>query len=258
MIFSSQRIRLDPINNDGSGIILGNFPEFITKHFNGQFSDSYCKGYFRFGTLFDFRAKEISRLGRLGDYQEARLQYDINSRSGKYKSLSLGNVNIKNISISNSRNQVTHEFTSNDFCCCFSTGPFSRERARKMSESEKGDENRLTHYVTYRTGKIFDAAKFELRKRTNKYLIPIGAPIDYTKRDVSLNFKNSVDLKITEDVKLWRSICFAKSYRFQHEDEYRILFCDPNHVGGLDCDQKPVEINENLNIRNSIEDMGTI
>lgn len=111
-------------------------PEYITRHIEKRFLSSARAGYFQFGSLIGYRAKEGAIAGRLGDHQESRIHEIFNSRSGFFEHAIFEGLEIKNSWFSGIEKQVVVERVVNDFCSCSSIGEFTLERGQRLRDHE--------------------------------------------------------------------------------------------------------------------------
>lgn len=234
-------------------------PDYITRHIEERFLASARTGYFQFGTLVNYRAKEGAVAGRLGDHQESRVQEIFNSRSDFFEKASLQGVEITSTSISNTEQQIVVETIVNDYCSCSSIGEFCQERARNLRDHEIEPDKKPGAYVTYHlpTLKLALKSVFSNSPDLSAFTL-LGRKMDYGEKDrtweVEERFRYQRDRDATA---IWLSIAFIKSTTFAHENEYRLLLLDPSGPGGLADNMENHVIHESSAIAASIVASGT-
>lgn len=234
-------------------------PDYITRHIEERFLVSARKGYFQFGTLVNYRAKEGAVAGRLGDPQESRVQEIFNSRSGFFENASLSGVEIVDTSISDTEKQIVVETIVNDFCSCSSTGEFCPKRARNLRDHEIDEDKKPGAYVTYHlpTLKLALADVFSNSPDFSGFTL-LGRKVEYGEKDRNWEVEQNFIYQTDRDaMAVWLSIAFVKSPTFSHENEYRMLLLDPSGPGGLADNMANYVIDESEAIAASIFASGT-
>jgi hypothetical protein len=229
-------------------------PEFVTRHIEERYLEGALNGYFRFGTLINYRAVEGAIAGRLGDHQESRVQEVFNSRSSFFETAILEGIEVTNTSFGGTANQIVVETIVNDFCSCASIGEFSLTRGVKIRDCESDPAKKPSAYVTYHLPTLKAALKEHLSCASEQSCLNIlGRNVEYGQKDrhweVEKNFSYQQD---RDALAIWLGIAFVKSLSFEHEDEYRLLLIDPSGPGGLNDDAKTYEISESTSIASSI------
>lgn len=235
-------------------------PQYITRHFEERFLSSARAGYFQFGSLVKYRAKEGAISGRLGDHQESRVQEIFNSRSNFFENARLEGIEIINTSISNTEKQLVMETVVNDYCSCSSIGEFSLERGQRLRDHETDPNKKPGAFVTYDLLKLRLALEGEISKSPDvSALRLVGRKVEYGEKDRSWEVEQRFSYTADRDaMAIWLSIAFVKSRTFEHEEEYRLLLLDPSGPGGLADDSKPYVINESSAIAAAIVASGPI
>lgn len=234
-------------------------PEYVTRHIEERWLESALHGYFRFGTLINYRAAEGAVAGRLGDHQESRVQEVFNSRSSFFESAKLEGIEVTSTSFNGTKNQIVVETVVNDFCSCASIGKFSLTRAEKIRDCESDPAKKPGAYVTYHLPTLRSALKEHLSLASGQSeLTLLGRNVKYGEKDryweVEENFSYQQD---RDALAIWLGIAFVKSPSFEHEEEYRLLLIDSSGPGGLNDDAKTYEIPESIPIVRSIVAYGT-
>ncbi|MCE8419637.1 hypothetical protein LZ190_13085 [Rhodovulum sulfidophilum] len=216
-------------------------------------------GYFQFGTLVKYRAKEGAITGRLGDHQESRIQEIFNSRSGFFERASLGGLEIANTLIFETEKQVVVETIVNDFCSCSSIGEFSLDRGTVLRDQETDPDKKPGAYVTYHLPTLKLALENTLSQSPDvSGCTLLGRKVEYGEKDRSWEIEQQFSYQPDRDaMAIWLSIAFIKSPNFKHEQEYRLLLIDPSGPGGLADDTRAYVIDESSDIAASIVASGT-
>jgi hypothetical protein len=250
-----KRHRAPLISEDLFQMIELDSPEFVTRHIEECYLESALNGYFRFGTLINYRAVEGGAIaGRLGDHQESRVQEIFNSRSSFFETAILEGIEVTNTSFSGTANQIVVETIVNDFCSCTSIGEFSLTRGVKVRDCEIDPSKKPGAYLTYHLPTLKAALKEHLSSASElSGLSILGRNVEYGQKDrhweVEENFSYQQD---RDALAIWLGIAFVKSLSFEHEEEYRLLLIDPSGPGGLNDDAKTYEISKSTSIASSI------
>lgn len=229
-------------------------PEYITRHIEERFLSSARTGYFQFGSLVKYRAKEGTFAGRFGDHQESRVQEIFNSRSEFFERASLEGIEIINNSFSGTKRHVVVETIVNDFCSCSSIGKFSLERGIVLRDREIDPDKKPGAYVTYHLPTLRLALHdyFSQSPDLSGHIL-LGRKVKYGEKDRSWEVEQNFIYQPDRDaMAIWLSIAFVKSPTFEHEQEYRLLLLDPSVPGGLADDTGACVIAENSAIAASI------
>lgn len=254
-IMISQRHRCPSLSLENLREIANDEPEFVTRHIESCYFEAGKNGYFQLGTLMRYRAKEEVISGRLGDHEESRQQEIFNSRTNYFKSLQAGSFDISDSHFSNTQRHIVIETTVNDYCSCSSVGKFDANRGQKLKDAEIDPDKKPGAYITYHLPTLKNALKDRVSKEYPHLssLEPLGRKVQYGQKDrkwdVEENFKYSSD---ADAVAIWLGIAFVKSPKFSHEDEYRLLFVNPNNPGGLDEKAETTVISEDQGIAAAI------
>lgn len=210
-------------------------PEYITRHIEDRFLSSARKGYFQFGSLVNYRAKEGVIAGRLGDHQESRIQEVFNSRSSFFGRASLEGVEITNTSISGTERQIVVETVVNDYCSCSSIGKFSLERGKVLCDQETDSDKKPGAYVTYHLPTLKLAIEDHFSRSSDvSGLTLLGRKVEYGEKDRRWEVEQNFSYRPDRDaLAIWIGIAFVKSPTFAHEEEYRLLLLDASGPGGL-------------------------
>ncbi len=254
-----KRHRAPQISDDLFQIIELNQPEFVTRHIEERYLESALNGYFRFGTLINYRAVEGAIAGRLGDHQESRVQEVFNSRSDFFKSAILEGIEVTNTSFSRTPNHIVVETIVNDFCSCASIGEFSLTRGVKIRDYESDPAKKPRAYVTYHLPTLKAALKEHLSCASEQPGLSIlSRNVEYGQKDrhwkVEENFSYQQD---RDALAIWLGIAFVMSLSFEHEEEHRLLLIDRSGPGGLKDDAKTYEIPASTSIASSIVASGS-
>ncbi len=255
----SQRHQCPTLSAEDLLKIQSDEPAFVTRHMEAAHFESGKNGYFRVGTLMNYRATEKVLAGRLGDHEESRQQDVFNSRTNYFKSIQTASLDISDANFINTENHVVIETTVNDFCSCFSIGKFDSDRGQKLKDAEIDPAKKPGAYITYHFPKLKKALKNRLAKDypTLSSLETLGRKVDYGPKDRKWEVEESFEYTRDSDaVAIWLGIAFVKSPRFTHEDEYRLLFLDPDNPGALDDAAKTLVIEEDEGIAAAIIDCG--
>lgn len=247
-------LQCPPLGSDDVAYISGEEPVYITRHIEARYLSRARKGYYRFGTLMNYRGQENAISGRLGDPQEGRKQTTLNSRTGKFESAVVENLMLSKVQIPNNGSQVTVETVVNDFCSCSSIGKFNPARGQKLKEFEEDVSKKLGAFVVYHLPTLKLALLAWFRQRSDlSSMVLVGRDVAYSLKDQvwsvgeTFRFKHALD-----PINEWLEIAFVKSPRFSHEDEYRLLLINPDAAGSLGRDAKDIEIEENERIAAAI------
>ncbi|MFD1343944.1 hypothetical protein [Litorisediminicola beolgyonensis] len=258
-IVQVKRHQAPKIDDESLQMIEADQPEYITRHIEERWLEATLKGYFRFGTLVNYRAAEGAIGGRLGDHQESRIQETFNSRSSFFESASLKGIEISNTSFSGTKNHIVIETIVNDFCSCASVGKFATPRAEAIRDAEDNPEKRPSAYVTYHLATLRKAISENLSQTPGlSNLTPLGRTVEYGEKDQRWKVEENFSYKRDRDaLATWLGIAFVKSPTFKHEEEYRLLLIDRSGPGALNDKTETYEIPESTRIAESIFAHGT-
>ncbi len=234
-------------------------PEYITRHIEERFLSSALSGYFQFGSLVKYRAKEGAIAGRLGDHQESRIREIFNSRSNFFEHANLDGVEIINGSISDTEDQIVVETVVNDYCSCSSIGEFSLERGIRLRDCEIDPDRKPGAFVTYHlpTLKLALGGLFSQSPEVSELTL-LGRKVEYGEKDRRWEVEQNFSYRRNRDaMAIWLSISFVKSPTFRHEEEYRLMLLDRSGPGGLSDDIGRHVIEESSAIAASIVASGT-
>jgi SEC-C motif len=271
MIFSQNTTRGNGLggilitNNISCPILLAeeynkyqNFDQvWLTRHFNSNYMTSNRNGYFHFGTTSGYNSKDQQKnAARLSDPQEGRLQFSFHNPEGQYEHAKIGTNVFKNNNLYENGREMVVEYLSNDYCACFSNGDFDLKRAKKFREEKNPD---IDAYVVYNLKKLILALNNNLSKRDEYSDFQlIGSRVSYDIKDVGFTVGKSFSYPLDQDLKIkWFNMNFVKSLDFAHEDEFRLLFMNPNLPGRLNAYTPKLEITSDESIAATIVDYGT-
>ena len=248
------RHRAPKLSDDLLRLFNESHPDYITRHIEERFLPDARKGYFQFGTLIRYRAKEGALASRLGDHQESRIHEIFNSRSNFFEHANIGGTTLTNTKITGTDRQIVIETIVNDYCSCSSIGEFSLERGEALRDLETDPEKKPGAYVTYHLPTLKLALENYLRE--SDYLSELkilGRNVNYGDKDITWDVEQCFTYQPHRDaLAIWLSITFIKSPSFKHEDEFRLLIVDPSGPGGLDDRAENFVIKESSSIAASI------
>lgn len=230
--------------------------EYVTRHFEGRYLQSYLDGYFRFGTLSNYRATEKAETGRLGDFTESRIKTVFNSSSGFHREARFGQGVFRNISISGFDEQISQEVTANDYCACVSSGAFDLGRAKKMQEAEQVEAKKPSGFVTYNRKKL-NWAVHQHFLRTNNDRVLLSRPVEYQKKDWRFVVPQIYEAaSVPDSIESWLAISFVKPPTFSYEEELRMLLVDRRSPGRLSKEADFLDVSASNAFAAAIVDSG--
>lgn len=231
----SVRHKSPAITNPQIEEIEGEHPEYITRHVEEKYLPAVLKGYYRIGTLVNYRAKENDTAGRLGDIQESRQQEIFKSRTGYLNNALIGDVLFENVDMTGTEKHVVIESVVNDYCSCASEGVFKIDRANKIRDAEDDPKKKPGAFITYHLPSLIKAITEYLQKTPSLcHLKVIGRKISYGEKDTHWEVEENFSYKPEADaLAIWLGISFIKSPSFSHEEEFRLLLIDPRNPGSL-------------------------
>lgn len=255
----SLRVQGPPISKALLNNIQANEPEFITRHFEERFLESYRAGYFRFGTLSQYRATEEESSGRLGDHQEGRVQDEIYRKDGKFQKAYVNGADFSGATFEDCDKQIVTELTANDYCSCSSTGVFRSARAKVLRDAEVDPKKKPGAFITYNLKRLRQALeKHFLDDPALPAFGLVGRHVQYGEKDGVWEMPKSFEFQRGDDsFVLWLEIAFLKSQRYAHEEEYRLLLADLSGPGTLDDQTERIIIENNKDIAAAIVASGT-
>lgn len=228
-------------------------PEFITRHIDQRWLDLACGGQFRFGTIHGYLPKDKALIkGRLGDLEEGSQREVINSQSGHFSRVQMGETLVENVYTAD--NPIAYTYLVNAYCSCSTIGPFDATRAtalRKMGNPE------LNAYVTYDLAKLKNALRMLLSESSDSHLRLFGRPVDYGPKNRRWEIEGQYEHKEERSpLDIFLAVAFVKSELYRHENEYRMLIVDPQSAAILPESTPPLERTD-PRIAEAIADIGT-
>jgi len=231
-------------------------PTYITKHIEGDVLQLHLDGSLRFGTLENYRGKEMTIQHRFRDGKEGKFS-EVIRPSGNF----IEYANINGIVMRNNYFEGVYCITSfdhhvNDYCYCSSIGPYDSQRAMKLKLS--GNEE-LTHYVVYDLARLKQAILALLRERFGQapYEL-VGKIVEYGEKDITIFagsrfiYRSSGDL-----IGVWARAAFVKPADFIDEEEFRLMVTRTDRVGKLGSGATHLDF-KSVDIKNSIVSWGKI
>lgn len=224
--------------------IEGEQPEYVTRHVEEQYLAGALKGYYRIGTLVNYRAKENDTAGRLGDVQESRQHEIFRSRTGYLNNALVDGVFFENVSMVDVEKHIVFETVVNDYCSCTSQGVFKSDRANKIRDAEDDSKKKPGAFITYHLPSLKIAITEYLQRNPKlRHLKVIGRKVSYGEKDVTWEVEEDFSHKFEADaLAIWLGISFIKSPTFSHEEEFRLLLVDPKNPGSLDYEANTIII----------------
>jgi len=226
----------------------------ITRHIEKQYLESARSGYFRFGTIESYRAKEAGIDGRFGDRTDGVQSDVVYSKSGKYNVIFNGNL-VSAGRMSGVDDPVVFRTIANEYCSCSSIGIYDARRAALLISSGNND---IEAFVTYDVEALKAAIMEILSERHQKTLRLLGRPVEYRKKDRRWQIEDSFERQDNRDqLNLYLETAFVKVPDFKHEEEFRLLLLDPSAPGRLSVADEAVTIFNDARIVAAIRDSGT-
>lgn len=231
-------------------------PDHVTRHVDEIYLASTLGGYFRFGTIGQYKPKDTQlNVGRFSDFQEGAQRNSFESRDDYFNNFDFGNGGLQNIGFFGFEAPVLVEFQVNDYCSCSSNGEYNAGRA---NEIRANGNPTLGAYATYDLKKL-RAALVEIISECASLAghALIGRKVVYGEKDRRWTVESYFELQKHRDpIAIWMGTAFVKSTAYQHEDEFRLLLINPKAAGRLDESADFLVFND-PRIAAAITDVGT-
>ena len=207
----------------------------ITRHYDNATYEKALEGWFKFGTLEEYRSKESDAAGRQGDDLESYLHEYIEFEQGIVDNYTSEMGGVRGSVFTGSSNHISREYKINDYVSCFSKNEFKIDRARKIRDAEKNqpEDKILTAYIVYDVEKLVNAIYHQASTDQKDHLRIIARNAIYRKKNDRYNVDGSFASDMISKTDRWLAASFRKPERYSAEEETRLMLIDPARPGGL-------------------------